>query len=202
MSDKTAILMLAAGASRRLGRPKQLLPYKETVLLKHCVMEALKTPDCDVFVVLGAYYDQVYAEIEDLNAAVIYHQNWEKGMGDSLSYGLQELLKKGDFDRLLLTLGDLPLVDTDHFSTMLKKHEASDRRIIATQYGKMIGVPAVFDSEYFSKLIELKNDAGAKPIIRRHRDDVEVVLSKKPFVDVDTEEAYNELLRQEKEGHF
>ncbi len=193
--SRTAILILAAGQSKRLGQPKQLLPYKDTTLLSHVIEQVKPIRRADVFVVIGAHFSEVFQSIRGQKATVIKNNNWEEGMGSSLSKGITFIKKKDNYDRVLVTLSDLPLVTTEHYEELIALSETSRKRIILTEYDDVSGVPSIFDRSLFNELSLLIDDEGAKPVVKKYKKEVLKMTSKTPYFDVDTKDAYEELLK-------
>jgi molybdenum cofactor cytidylyltransferase len=192
--SKTAILILAAGESKRMGQPKQLLPYGDSNLLLEKINQFQTLENIQVFVVLGAYFKEIFPLLRELPVTVVMNTNWQEGMGSSLSKGVGLIQKKETFDRVLITLSDLPLLETDHYEEMIELSKSSGKRIIQTEYEKTHGVPVIFDKSLFRSLSKLKNEEGAKPLIEKYKKEVLNVRSKTPYFDVDTSEAYQKLL--------
>ena len=193
--SRTAILILAAGQSKRLGEPKQLLPYKKTTLLSHAIELVKPIERSDVFVVIGAHFSEIFQSLRGEKATIIKNNNWEDGMGSSLSKGITFIQKKGKFDRVLVTLSDLPLVTTEHYEDLISLSETSRKRIILTEYDDDVtGVPSIFDRSLFNELSLLVDDEGAKPVIKKYKKEVLKMTSKTPYFDIDTKDAYNKLL--------
>ena len=193
--SKTAILILAAGESKRLGEPKQLLPYKKTNLLAHAIEQVKSIERSEVFVVIGAHFSDIFQSIRGQKITVLKNNNWEKGMGSSLSKGIEFIKKKGSFDRVLVTLSDLPLVTLSHYEELISLSKTSRKRIILTDYEDTSGVPAIFDKSLYNELSLLSDDEGAKPVIKKYKKEVIKLTSKTPYFDVDTKEEYQKLLK-------
>ncbi len=192
--SKTAILILAAGESKRMGQPKQLLPYKGSTLLLEKIKQFQSLERTQVFVVLGAYFKDIFPHLRELPVKVVMNSNWQEGMGSSLSKGVELIRKKEAYDRVLITLADLPLLESSHYEELIDLSMNSGKRIIQTEYEKTSGVPVVFDKSLFNSLSRLKNEEGAKPLIEKYKKEVLKVRSKTPFFDVDTSDAYEKLL--------
>ena len=192
--SKTAILILAAGESKRMGQPKQLLPYKDSNLLLEKIKQFQSLDNTVVFVVLGAYFKEIFPLLRELPVKVVMNTNWQEGMGSSLSKGIGLIQKKQLFDRVLITLSDLPLLETSHYEDLIELSKSSGKRIIQTEYDETSGVPVVFDKSLFNGLSRLKNEEGAKPLIEKYKKEVLKLRSKTPFFDVDTSDAYQKLL--------
>ena len=194
MMPKTAILILAAGESKRMGEPKQLLPYNNSTLLLHSIEQANNIKYSDVFIVIGAHFADVFKSIRGQKATILKNNNWEDGMGSSLSKGIELIKKKNNYDRVLVTLADTPLVNTEHYEELISLSDATGKRIILTNYDEVSGVPAIFDKSLFNELSLLSHNEGAKPVVKKYKKEVLKMDSKTPFFDIDTKEAYQKLL--------
>ncbi len=188
---KTAIIVLAAGASKRLGTPKQLLAYQNTLLLKYILQQVIAIPNTDVYVVLGSCAKEIQSTLKGLPITILINPNWEKGMGCSLAFGVS---KTSNYSNILVTLGDLPLLRSSHYSEILKQHTLSSKGITRTSFtGNIKGVPAVFSSKYLEKLQQLTGDEGARSLIKENSEEVFDFKINLSYIDVDTPKDYEEL---------
>lgn len=192
--SKTAILILAAGESKRMGQPKQLLPYKDSTLLLEKIKQFQNLEKTQVFVVLGAFFKDIFPSLRELPVKVVLNSNWAEGMGSSLSKGIELIQKKEMFDRVLITLADLPLMESSHYEELIEMSKTQGKRIVQTEYDETSGVPVVFDKSLFNSLRRLKNEEGAKPLIDKYKKEVIKLRSTTPYFDVDTSDAYQKLL--------
>jgi len=192
--SKTAILILSAGESKRLGKPKQLLPYKNSTLLEYTIDQVKNVPNSQIFIVVGAYFQEVFNLLRGKKVAVVKNNDWSKGMGSSISKGITFLQKKGNFDQVLVTLTDLPLLDETHYTEMVEAFKLTPKRILLTEFDTHQGVPAVFCKSLFNELSHLDSDEGAKPVIKKYNKVIATIKSKAPYFDVDTEDAYKKLI--------
>ena len=195
MMPKTAILILAAGESKRMGEPKQLLPYNNSTLLLHTIEQANGIKYADVFIVIGAHFADVFKSIRGQKATILKNNNWEEGMGSSISKGVELIKKKNNYNRVLVTLADTPLVTKEHYEELISLSDETGKRIILTNYEDISGVPAIFDKSLFNELSILSDNEGAKPVVEKYKKEVLRMTSKIPFFDVDTKEAYQKLLK-------
>ena len=147
-----------------------------------------------VFVVLGAYFKDIFPLLRELPVKVVMNAKWQEGMGSSLSKGIELIQKKEMFDRVLITLSDLPLMESSHYEELIELSKSTGKRIIQTEYEDTAGVPVIFDKSLFQSLARLKNDEGAKPLIEKYKKEVLKLRSKTPYFDVDTPEEYQKLL--------
>lgn len=192
-SKKIVALILAAGESKRLGIPKQNLIYRSSTLLNH-IKEHLTLNFVDrTFIVLGAYAKEIVEKSQLNSSEYIEFKDWQEGMGSSLSYACSKILKQTNYDGILITLSDLPLVDKTDYQKMIDLFE-SKSDIVATKANKSIGVPAIFGSDYFEELLQLNGEKGAKPIIEKYRDTVKIFENEKAGFDIDTIEDYSRII--------
>ncbi|WKB80956.1 nucleotidyltransferase family protein [Cellulophaga lytica] len=191
---KIANLILAAGSSTRMQQTKQVLPYKDTTLLGNAVQQAESTALLDVYVVLGANAAEIKKEINVKEKQVFNNLNWKKGLGSSIAHGIVELQKLNEeYNAVLISLADQPLIDSAYLTKMVSLFSTSVSTIVATNYGDRVGVPAIFDSEYFAELRQLNEDFGAKEILIKHASEIVMVEPNGKEIDVDTQQDYNSI---------
>lgn len=190
----TSILIIAAGASVRLGSPKQLLPWGNTTLLGHTVEQALNTGIKKINLVLGAHFEQVKASVSNYKLNVHYHANWQQGMGSSIAYGVTQILQQQkDTEAILILLTDQPLIDSAFINKLLQCTEQHPQQIIATWYGNRNGVPALFPKAFFPELLQLKGDEGARQLLNNSSIPILTVDGEDKQADIDTLEDYQKL---------
>ncbi len=197
--DNIGLILLAAGASKRLGKPKQSLHFKGETLLRRAVKTALAS-DCNpVIIILGANAEKFMREIEKFDVEIVENLNWEKGMGTSIQIGLEELLKiQPEISGVILAVCDQPFVSAQLLNRLIENFRLTNAPIVASSYGDTIGVPALFSRNLFSELISLEADNGAKKIIYKHRDSVVKILFEAGALDIDTEQDYLNLIELDK----
>lgn len=188
-----AAIILAAGGSSRLGRPKQLLPYKGTTLLHHAVENALGSRCRPIVVVLGANAGECRASIADLPADIAMNENWQAGMGSSIAAGIAAITSMLEApDAAILMLCDQPSLSPAHLELLADAFE-SGAGIAASEYGGSLGVPALFSRSFFSELAALDPSQGAKPLIAKYADRVAAIPFPAGDVDIDTPADYEAL---------
>lgn len=180
-------ILLAAGGSSRLGRPKQLLNFKGKSLIRRAA-ETLVDSQCDpIVVVLGAEIELSTAELDGLNVAISTNEKWQAGMSSSIISGLRSLLEiESSLDGVIITLCDQPHVMSTDIDRLITAFTVSGPRVVAAKYGETTGVPALFSKEMYDELFTLTGDKGARQIIRNHGDLVEAVVVEKAAIDIDT----------------
>ncbi|WP_190808688.1 NTP transferase domain-containing protein [Flagellimonas sp. S3867] len=192
MPKSIAVLILAAGASTRMnGMIKQLLPWGKTTLLENTVRHAKGVSD-SIYVVLGAQFEKILESVS-IDAEVIRNFNWESGMGSSVSYGLKHILEREKPDGVMLMVADQPLMDTAYLSQLIQDFTETESKIVATAYQNGAGVPAIFDNSLFSELKDLQAEFGARKIIKKYKEHVQLINPNGKEIDIDTREKYSQL---------
>ena len=186
-TSKIAICILAAGASTRMGLPKQLLKWGKHSLLHHAIDQAQLVGE-DVFVVLGAHYDAIAPTITAVST--IKNRDWEKGMGSSIAAGIKYIRKAGTYTHILVMLADQPYLDAPHLKKMIETRQKIPKGIVATQYETKAGVPAIFSSPFFDELEQLDKDYGARKMLQQHQNHLLAIKPLGSTVDIDTQEIY------------
>ncbi len=183
-----AALVLAAGGSKRLGRPKQLEPWGETNLLGHVLSRVAQFPVDEMWVVLGAEAERILAETDFVGANVVENPEWEEGIASSLRVGLDALTRFSRCEQVLIVIGDQPEVSTKVVETLLTSHGRSGKPVSIPKYRYNWGNPVVVDRALWSRLMSLEGDEGASRLWQAHPEWVnEVHFSEPPPKDVDTE---------------
>lgn len=190
-------LLLAAGNSSRMGRPKQMLPWGNQTLIGHQIQTLLQTGN-PVNVVLGSHSDMVIPLIEKYTVNVFINTGWENGMGSSVAFGVNKLLKKNRaMEGVLISLLDQPLVTATHLKKMLNAFRPGNRQIIVSQSSSgWEGAPVLFDKTYFNELKKLKGKEGAKTIIQQYKNDAISINCGEILEDMDTPESYQRMLKK------
>jgi molybdenum cofactor cytidylyltransferase len=192
---KTAMLVLAAGKSSRMGQPKQLLPWKNSTLLGHTITEGKASGINHIYVVLGACQDKIRQELTDKSLKIIYNPDWELGMGSSIATGIREISKSSlAYEQVLIALCDQPLIDAVFYRKLLQTAIDSTKPAVGTCYGNTPGVPAVFKSSLFQSLEQLKGKTGAKALLKSLGEKAICLKAKTLTADIDTPETYKKLV--------
>ena len=192
--NSCGIVILAAGASTRLGKPKQLLQYRGKTLLAHAINEAVNSNADEVVVILGKNANLFKKEIDEKKVRVAINSSWEEGMASSVRLGLDTLFNdKPYIDAVIFMVCDQPHISSSILNELIKIQQRTTKQIVTCNYGEAIGPPALFHKSLFNELMQLKGDAGAKKIIQQHSDQVATILFTKGKIDIDTNEEYEAL---------
>lgn len=149
-------VILAAGGSRRLGRPKQLLTRHGEALVARVARLVLATRPERTIVVVGAHGNEVTSALGNLDVQVLVNELWSTGMASSLRLAAGELA--GRERPALVTVVDQPALEAHHLLALIAMHE--DDRDTVTRYGDALGVPVVLRASTLSRGMELEGDAG------------------------------------------
>ena len=192
--NSCGIVILAAGASTRLGKPKQLLQYRGKTLLAHAINEATNSNADAIVVILGKNADLFKKEIDEKKVRVAINSSWEEGMASSLRLGLDTLINdKPYIDAVIFMVCDQPHVLSSILNELIITQQKTTKQIVASNYGDSVGPPALLHKKYFEELMKLSGDAGARKIIQKNMNDVATILFPEGNIDIDTEQDYEKL---------
>jgi len=192
---KTAGIILAAGESRRLGSPKQLLPLGEKTMVEHIVEVALSSPLQEVVVVLGHRAEEIRPLLRGVK--VVVNEEWPQGLSSSLCAGLRALSPQ--FEACLFFLADQPKVTPQLVGSLIARHRRTLAPIVAPRFRGQRGNPVLFARSLFPELLALQGEEGGRSLIEEHRHLVEWVEvdSGDYFLDIDTLEDLKHLRNKE-----
>ncbi|MCB0548881.1 MAG: nucleotidyltransferase family protein [Phaeodactylibacter sp.] len=202
-NHKTGLVLLAAGASTRMGRPKQLLRHQGESLLLRALRIALEASFRPVAVVLGARAEELEAELagteESASALIVHNSAWASGMGSSVATGLEALLlREPALEAACFILVDQPHLTSAHLLELHRQLERAPEKLgAASAYEPALGVPAIFRKGLFPELLELHGQKGAQPLLKKYKDQILSVPFPKGKIDLDTPEDWDEFLRNE-----
>ncbi len=157
-------VILAAGASVRMGRPKQLLQVRGEPLVRRIAKAALRSKVDSVVVVLGARAGDIAPVLEDLPVLLAFNDAWAQGLASSIQTGLASL-PAGTEAALLLTC-DQPALDARVLNRLLKAADGDPLVRVACAYGDTVGIPALFGRGWFPRFRQLTGDRGAKTLLQ------------------------------------
>jgi len=193
-----AIMILAAGASTRMGTPKQLLLYQGCSLVQYITEISLASVCQPVIVVLGAYSEQIRLQINHLPISIVENLDWACGMSASINSGIQFLQNlPQNIEAVVIVLCDQPFLSPQLINQLIDAYHCTKKPIIVCEYAGTLGVPALFSKIFFSELAELQGDPGAKKIINNHLAEVFRIPFNQGNIDIDTPKDYQELLEKE-----
>jgi CTP:molybdopterin cytidylyltransferase MocA len=169
-SSLVPAIVLAGGASTRLGQPKQLLrlpAFGGETLIEHAVGLARAAEAEPIFVVLGAHVEEIRRQAQLLDCVVLRNEAWAEGMASSLRLGIFAVIEAArDASGAMILVCDQPALSAEHLRRLLAAHRNDPENIAASRYAGRLGVPAVFPRALFPALLELKGDQGARAILQ------------------------------------
>ncbi|MBC8161274.1 MAG: nucleotidyltransferase family protein [Roseiflexaceae bacterium] len=192
-----AAIILAAGASSRMGQPKQLLDWGGQPLVRAVASVALSARLDSVVVVVGAAGQRVAATLDGLPVRVVLNAAYATGQASSLHAGIAAL--PAEIEAALVLLGDQPFVGVQIIDALVQAWRESSAQIVAPSFGGQRGNPVLFDQRVFQELREVQGDQGARAIIQANQERVLLLpfAQLRPLEDIDTPEDYQRIQQLE-----
>jgi molybdenum cofactor cytidylyltransferase len=186
----TATIILAAGASTRLGRAKQSLIYNGKSLLQRAIDTAVDAQLGPVLVVLGANQEEIRHEVNNV-ALIVENSRSNEGMATSIAAGVTRTLQEFDaVDDIILMVCDQPFVSEKLLQHLVTTKNSTQQPIVACAYNDTVGVPVLFDKTFFPSLLSLQGEEGGKKILLNHPDAIATIPFPGGAIDIDTAADY------------
>lgn len=208
---RVAGIILAAGTGSRMGRTKQLLPFRGKPILTHVLSNSLASDLNPLVLVLGFQAESIIRTLDTGPAELCINKDYKQGMAASIRAGLNALklnqIKSGPmessqipslpFDAALFILGDQPLVSPRVLQKITRAWQPG--KIVVPRFKGRPGNPVLFDRKFFPDLSALKGDVGGRALFERYSEDVVPldVESEGICLDVDTPKDYEQLRKKE-----
>ena len=194
---RVAGIILAAGSSSRMGRPKQLLSFREHTVIECIVDSALNSSLYKVVVVLGHRAEELRPLLTGRDVTVILNSDYKRGQSSSIQAGLEAV--REEVDAALFLLGDQPLITPETIDSILSAYANSPGPIVMPLFDGRRGNPVLFDRQTFDRIDSLSGDTGARVLFQEYADHIVEVPLQDPSVhfDVDTEQDYMTLKKME-----
>lgn len=190
---RVAAIILAAGASTRMGRPKLLLTHHGAPLLRRAVETGVGGGCTDVVVVLGANHEQYRPQLQGTPARLLHNPEFSQGMSSSIRVGIEALAE--DTRAAIIMLADQPFIDPSVIERLITTYVTSKARIVACTYDGVQGAPVLFDRALFLELLLLEGDQGARHVLTIYpRNVTSIEISSNAATDIDTPEDARRLL--------
>ncbi len=188
-SPQIAAVLLAAGASTRLGQSKQLIQVAGESLLRRSARLAVEAGCAPVFVVLGFEAERMRTELEGLKVQTVVNNEWKEGMGSSLRRGVAAASQTQTHPAgVLVLVCDQLRLNLEHLSNLLDRHTHGAAPITASLYAGKSGVPAVFAARLFPELLAAEGDSGARNLILQYGSRVQTLAWPDGALDLDLPE--------------
>ena len=198
--NPTAGIILAAGASTRFGQPKQLLRLKDRCLIEWVLDAALNSKLSRIVLVLGYAHQKVLQALDEkLQHSKLYieiNPEFKKGQSHSLRVGLSKV--KDDFAAVMFLLGDQPMLNSATINILLERFWAAEKDVCVPFYRSKRKTPVIFGRRFYTRLMSIKGDRGARQLIDENPDRVLTVEMDNPlcFFDIDTQQDFENLKRK------
>ena len=192
-------IILSAGESKRMGTPKQLLPWRKSIILQQVIENAQASRLGMILLVLGSHADEIAGKIKiSSKTRIVINRDYKEGMSSSVKCGVKNA--PAETEAYMLLLGDQPSIDPDIINKLIDCHQTDKHGIIIPVYGGRRGHPVVFDVKYKKELLAI-SDGGAKVVVDNHVHDIlEVhVDSFEVLTDIDTPQDYQNAIGKVKD---
>ncbi|MGD1018837.1 MAG: nucleotidyltransferase family protein [Verrucomicrobiia bacterium] len=189
-------IILAAGESRRMGQPKQLLLFGGTTMIE-CVIDALQSPRVDeIRVVLGYKADEIAAKIAHTHCKIVRNERYQQGMFTSMQAGLRDLPKGAKM--VMLAVCDQPRLKRETVETLIEKFENERHKILIPSYNGRQGHPPLLRAGYAKEILAMDESMTLKHFYAAHADDIArlVVEDEGVLIDIDDRETYERELNK------
>lgn len=194
--QQCGILIIAAGQSKRLGQPKQLLTYQGKTLLNRLIENVQTAVDLPITLVLGAHSQTIQDQLPNDKINIVVNNEWQEGMGGSIKCGLAQMLQSNPkMDGIMILVCDQPFITGQSIQDLLQLQQAKQLPMAACYYADILGTPALFHQTMFPALLALNGDVGAKKIINSRPQEVVKLHFEQGVVDIDTMEDYQQLMK-------
>ena len=198
--NPTAGIILAAGASTRFGEPKQLLRLKDKCLLEWVLDAALNSELNRIVLVLGYAHQKILQALGEKSQhsklSIEINPQFKKGQSHSLRAGLSKV--KNDFAAVMFLLGDQPMLNSATINILLEKFWSAEKDVCVPFYRDKRKTPVIFGRRFYTRLMGIKGDRGARQLIDKNPDKVLTVELDNPlcFFDIDTQQDFENLKRE------
>ncbi len=195
-------VILSAGESSRMGRPKALLPIDGVRFIEKIVAALKSTRVGEIIAVLGHNADEMRQKIGDLPVTIVVNPNYKQGQLSSLMAGINSIQSSKDsasVDGILVHLVDHPYINPDLVNLMIDRFRETKKLIVVPRYRERRGHPVIFSSALFAELLAAPIDQGAKAVVQAHRDETLEIDTEDEGVtiDIDTPEEYRQHVKEQ-----
>jgi len=186
MQPNIAAVILAAGQSKRLGTPKQLVEFEGESLLRRTTKTVLASPVNRTFVVLGHQHQLMEKALDGLNVSPTHTPDFAEGLSHSVRHALRTVQSSEyEFSAVLFVPCDLPLLTSEHLNALVSRYQTTGAPVVCSKFGETLGIPAIFDKQVWPEFEFLRGDKGARPIIEKCLNR-EVVVFEAAALDLDS----------------
>jgi molybdenum cofactor cytidylyltransferase len=191
-------ILLAAGESRRMGRPKQLLTWRGKTLLQHSLESLINSDADEIILVLGHETDLIRESLPPLPIKIVINPDYKQGMASSLRQGLLAMDPRSE--AFLVLLADQPGIGPEIINRVIRDFQRADPRrgIVRPVYRGLRGHPVLIGVRYLQEALQLQGDMGARQILMNHPEDIiEIEVTQDVVLkDIDTPEEYQKYMKR------
>ena len=191
-------ILLAAGESKRMGRPKQMLAWKGKTLLRHVLENLIHSTVDEIILVLGHEAEAIQKSLTEFQIKIVINPDYQQGMASSLRQGL--LAMDPGIEAFLVVLADQPGIGPEIINQIIDAFQRADPRrgIARPVYRGLQGHPVLIGVRYLQEALQLQGDVGARQILMNHPEDIlEIEADQEGILkDIDTHEEYQKYLNQ------
>ncbi|MDH4020171.1 MAG: nucleotidyltransferase family protein [Xanthomonadales bacterium] len=188
---RLSVLIPAAGVSKRLGQPKQLLRYKKKTLIQHAVETAHSITPREIIVVTGANAEAVKGAFQTVPVCWVHNPDWSAGMGRSIATGIAGI--NPESTGVMILLCDQWRILTSDLKVLAEEWQSDPKRIVCAEANGQLMPPVIFPASCFGNLQALDGDSGARSIIKSYPELLTTIASKNAAFDMDTPSQLNHL---------
>ena len=181
-----------------MGVPKQLLPLGNSTILGTVIENAINSEATNCYCILGANADLIRLEVTSEEIEIIENPQWKNGLSSSIKVGLEHLLKlQKPPESILIVLGDQPNISSSHLNEIIAMATSNPETIVAANYDKKNGVPALFPAVFYSELMALEGDKGASNYLNSEGTKIISIPFGNALIDIDTMQDYEAFLKNQ-----
>jgi molybdenum cofactor cytidylyltransferase len=190
-------IILAAGESKRMGKPKLLLPFGEKTIIETIVATVVSSKAEKALVILGSDQEKIEEKIKNYPVKVVYNRGFRSGMLSSVQCGFKALHE--ETRAVLVVLGDQPKISTTVINKLIDAYKSSGKGIVLPVYKKERGHPVLIDMKYREEVENLSPEVGLRGTVYNHPEDILEVEVETPsiFQDIDYKSDYERELKNE-----
>ena len=190
-----AAIILAAGESKRMGKPKLILPFGEKTIVETAISHVRQSKVKEILVVLGSDSEKIEEKIKDLPLKITVNPEYRKGMLSSVHWGFNKLSK--DIQAVLIVLGDQPGISAVVIDEVNDAYKRTNKGIVIPVYKKERGHPVLLDIKYRSEVENLDPNIGLRQLVYNHPQDTLEVEVENPSIlqDIDNPNDYQKELK-------
>ncbi|KPL11268.1 MAG: hypothetical protein AMS26_20370 [Bacteroides sp. SM23_62] len=195
-SPSVTAIILGAGESSRMGKPKLLLPFGDTTMIGTVIGNVLASSAEKVIVVLGSNYEDHRLAIKDYPVEIVNNSRYREGMFSSVKCGLKAV--SGAADAVMVLLADQPMIGAGEMDKLIESYRDSEKKIIIATHGNKRGHPVLIGSKYIHEIVGYPMQGSLRDILQNHPEDICEVQTDNAAIlrDIDTEADYQEELKQ------